>query len=129
LRAYRLSADGRPAWGSQGVPLSDPAATGHDFSSFGQLDDGRLRAVWVHEQGASSAVLDVYLAELTLAGERLVPPAGLPLSTQPRQQLLSGFAYDAERRVGLALYADSPDAFTTDLGAWDMAATLYEPSP
>jgi hypothetical protein len=127
VQSYRVAADGHPLWGKGGVRLSAPAADGLDYSSFGQVDDGRLRAVWVHEPAAFADTYDIHFAEITLAGERLVPAAGLPLTQQPRQKFVYGFAYDATSRRSLAAYLDIPDIYSLDFGVWDAAAALYPP--
>jgi hypothetical protein len=120
IRSHRLLPDGTRAWGAAGVPLSDPRARASDYASYGQIDGNRVRFAWTHQQVANTYRFDIYVAEYTLAGRRLVRSTGRPLYTEPDAQWLRGFAYDHERHVGLAIFDEfrptDPDRFDT-LGA------------
>lgn len=106
LRSYRLLPGGSHAWGAAGVSLSDPRATALDFGSYGEVDGDRVRLAWTHQLSPATREFDIYVAEYTLGGRRLVPAVGLPLHTRPKGQFLRGFVYDHQRGVGLALFEE-----------------------
>jgi hypothetical protein len=110
LLLFRLAPDGTQAWASEGVLLSDPAATALDYSVHGSFDDGFLRLGWTHQRFPATFEFDVQFAAYTLAGERRGGAAGLSLTGAPGGQFLRGLAYSPGSAGVLAVWDDESDA-------------------
>ena len=114
-------------WGPNGVRLSDPKARAQDYGASGQVDNERLRIAWTHQRAPFSWSFDIYVAEYALGGQRLVPPAGLPLHADARSNVLRGFAHDPQGHVALAVF--DVEIVSGSLVGWDVAGSLYQTAP
>jgi hypothetical protein len=116
----RLGPGGR-ARPAQPIVLSVPNRDQQDGQSQGSFDDGRLRILWNSRGVFESFHAEVRIAVFDAASRRLTAPDAPPFAAGVATggHYLSGFAFDAKRQQGLALWNDytSADGLTAPAGA------------
>jgi hypothetical protein len=120
LWLHRLGPDGRVRWKRQ-LFAEDVGPTPNDWGAYGSFDQGRLRIAWIHQRQNGTWTMDVYYVIYDLDGFRLLDAT--PLTTAQDGQFLRGFAFDAARAQGFAVWEDRRKGTWEDL---DTVGGLYK---
>ncbi len=103
LRMFRLDAEGEHLWPTEGVLLSDPLSTGHNFHPEGSFDKGILRVAWTFQLADSPFEMDISLARFRPDGTRLDTQL---VTDAPIVQTCSAVTYSEETDTFLILWDD-----------------------
>jgi len=79
LRAYRLGANGKPAWPRRGLVVSDPRNRGLNYNTQAFLDDGIASFAWTEQSTPATLEMDIKMARYRLDGTRLDDSTGIVL--------------------------------------------------
>ena len=121
LVLFRLGPGGKPRQPANGVVLSVPDRIQQDYGSQGSFDGGRLRILWTSQGIFNAFTAQVRIAVFEPDGRRLTAPGAAPLMPGDAQggHFFAGFAFDAARNQGMAIWNDYsiPDFLTGPAGA------------